>query len=715
MLPESKSGTAPAPEPPPAKEAFVDRISAWSVRHRVLAVAGWFTMVVVALLASALVPGENARATDPGESGIAQEVMRDQEDHGGEPPLESVLVQPLSGTGPDAAAVADLADTLRARADLVTDVRAPLDGDHADLLSGSSALVTFRVAGADETVREHFEAATALVAEVAARHPDTRIAQAGDLSLATAVDEKLKGDMERSQHLSLPLTLVILFLVFGALVAAAIPLLLAASIVAAGFGLLSVLDNWVAVNSATSVMLMLIGTAVGVDYALFYLRRVREEQAAGHDLDTALKTATRTSGRVVIVSGLTVMLCLVGLLFTGLDNFRGFTLGTVLIVGLALLGSVTVLPAALALLGDKVNFGRLPWIGRRRTGAGESRVWAAIARAVVRKPLWWGAAATLVLIVMALPALAMRLQSPAPTESLPSTVPAVDAAERMQEAFPGAPTPARIVIWGPEAQGTQAADAVESLRLRLGVPVNTVDVGDVFVVRVPLPGSGSDDASNEALDRLRAEDLPATLGQVDGIEFAVSGRTAFAHDFAERVSDRMWMVFGFVLVLAFVLLVLAFRSVAVSLVSITLNLLSIGASYGMLTWVFQDGHLASVLGFEPYGGVVDWFPLFMFVLLFGLSMDYHIFILSRIRERLGGGSSVSDAVVGGVASSAGVVSSAAAIMVAVFSVFVALSAIEYKMLGVGMAVAILIDATLVRGILLPAAMTLIGGRAVRPS
>ncbi|GIG70432.1 MMPL family transporter [Phytomonospora endophytica] len=713
MLPESKSGAVLAPPRPPAKEAFVDRIAGWSVRHRVVAVTGWFALVVVALLAGALVPGENARATDPGESGVAQDVLRDE--NVDDPPLESVLVQPLNGSQPDLAAVTELADTLRARPDLAADVRAPLEGAHPDLLTGASALVTFRVAGAPEAVRDNFEAATALVGDVAARHPGTRLAQAGDMSLSTIVDEKLKEDMRSSQHFSLPLTLVILFLVFGALVAAAIPLLLAASVVATGFGLLAVLDNWIPVNSASSVMIMLIGMAVGVDYALFYLRRVREERAAGHGLDAALKTATRTSGRVIVVSGLTVMLCLAGLLFTGLDNFRGLTLGTVLVVGLALLGSVTVLPATLSLLGDRVNLGRLPWIGRLRTGAGESRAWAAIARTVVRRPLWWGTAAALVLIVMALPALSMRLQSPAPTESLPSSVPTIDAAERMREAFPGAPTPARIVVWGPRAQSALTIEAVEDLRERLGVPVTTASVGDVLIVRVPLPGSGSDEASNTALDRLRAEDLPATLGRVDGVEFAVAGRTALARDFAERVGERIWLVFGFVLVLAFVLLLIAFRSVAVSVVSIVLNLLSIGAAYGMLTWVFQDGNLAAPLGFEPYGGILDWLPLLLFVLLFGLSMDYHIFILSRIRERLTAGTPVRDAVVGGVASSAGVVSSAAAIMVAVFTVFVALSAIEYKMLGVGMAVAILIDATLVRGVLLPAAMALVGKPAARPS
>ena len=228
-------------------------------------------------------------------------------------------------------------------------------------------------------------------------------------------------------------------------------------------------------------------------------------------------------------------------------------------------------------------------------------------------------------------------------------------------------------------------------------------------------GSGTDAVYGRALRILRDDVLPATLGKVDGVDYAVAGRTAVAYDFAAALNSRTAIVFAFMLILAFVLLVVAFRSLAVPAVSIVLNLLSIGASYGALTWVFQDGHLGSVLGFTSYGGVVGWLPLFMFVMLFGLSMDYHIFILSRVRERRTAGAEPRDAIIGGIASSAGVVTSAAVIMTAVFSIFIALSAIEYKMLGVGMAVAVVIDATVVRGVLLPAALNAHLGVAGRPA
>ncbi|OMI37316.1 MMPL family transporter [Streptomyces sparsogenes] len=707
----------------------MERVAGWSVRHRALAIVGWFALVVVAVLASAVVPGEMASSTDPGGSGRAERVLDAQQKY--PRPQENVLVQART---PDAAgrftrspelrrATEDLVAALRRTPGAVTAVRSPLERDGSRLVSkdGRSGLVTFEVAGPDERTAEHYDAATEAVKTVAARHPEVRLAQAGDRSLSSVVDEGIKGDFKRAEFFSLPLTVVILLVVFGSLIAAAIPLLLAATTVVGTFGFLQVLAHWVPVNSATSSMVLLIGVAVGVDYSLFYLRRAREERAAGHGVAEALRITARTSGRVVVVSGLTVMLCLGGLLLTGLDNFKGLTTGAVLVVGVAMVGSVTVLPALLALLGHRVDKARIPWVGRRRTAADRSRVWAAVARAVVRRPLVWGGSAVLALLLLALPALGMRLQDAAVTDSLSRSVPTVDAAARMQEAFPGTPAPARVVIWGKDPDSVAAPavrKAVESLHGRaaasggaLNEPISTARVGRALVVRVPLASFGTDETANRALETLRERTLPAALGDVPGIDYAVSGKTAFAYDFTQRVTDRTPYVFAFVLVLAFVLLVVAFRSPAVALVSIVLNLLSLGAAYGVLTWVFQDGHLSSALGFTSYGGVVGWLPLFMFVILFGLSMDYHIFVLSRIRERRLAGAEVREAVVGGVASGAGVVTSAAVIMTAAFSVFVVLSAIEYKMMGVGLAVAVLIDATLVRGVLLPAAITLLGRTA----
>jgi RND superfamily putative drug exporter len=698
---------------------FAPRITDWSVRRRRWAIGLWLGLVALSVLAGALVSGPDVPNRDPGDSGRTQQILATQNSE--EPVRESVLVQSLDPASPrlDRRAVDDLTARLRATPS-VTGLLSPTEPGGARLVSadGVSGLVTFQLAGTGEQIESGFDAVVKTVGEVGARHSQVRFAQAGDLSLSAAVDENLSKDMDRSALISVSITVALLILVFGSLIAAGIPLLLTMTVMAATFSLLAVVNKVLPVNSASYAMILLVGVAVGVDYSLFYLRRHREERLAGRNAAEALRVTSRTSGHVVLVSGLTVMLCMTGFMLTGLSVFIGTSVGMIVVVGLAMTGSVTVVPALLAMLGNRVDRARVPWLGRTR--ARESRVWTAIARTVVRRPAVWGGTAVLALLVVALPALGMHLQDPAQTQSLPRSVPAVDAALRMQQAFPGTPTPARVVIWdsrGGSLDTAQLSRAIDGLHASvatsgglLAEPISVVQVDHVLVARVPLAGAGTDATSDKALETLRNDVLPATFGQMDGIDYAVGGRTATPHDFAKQMTSRAPLVFAFVLVLAFGLLFLAFRSLAISVISILLNLLSIGAAYGVLTWVFQDGHLGGLLGFTAYGGVVGWLPMFMFVLLFGLSMDYHIFILSRIKERLAGAATQREAIVGGIGSGAGVVTSAATIMVAVFTVFIALTAIEYKMLGVGMAVAILIDATVVRGVLLPAALTLVGKR-----
>jgi putative drug exporter of the RND superfamily len=716
---------APAPVEPP--RGAVESVAAWSVRHKGLAITGWFVLVVIAIVSSGLIGGPEARSTDPGEAGRAQQIVRTEDK--GDSLRENVLFQPREAGAPGSAgsealrsAVRDLVTRLETADAGVREIGSPLGGNGERWLSadGRSGLVTFELGGPPARHKANYLKVVTLLKEVQAAHPELRIVQAGDRSLNAVVDEAIKDDFKKSEVTSLPLTLVILLVVFGSLIAAGIPLLLSATAVIGTFGLLRTVGQFVPVNSAASSIVLLIGMAVGIDYSLFYLRREREERLTGRGTRDALAVTARTSGHAVVVSGLTVMVCVAGLLFSGLDVFKGLTAGTIIVVGMTVLGSVTVLPATLAALGHRIDSARVPWLGRRRTTARESRTWSSVARAVVRRPALTGGLAALLLVVMSLPAFGMRLQDPATTDSLPRSVAQVDAAVRMNTAFPGAPSPARVAV----AAGNGSADtpalraAVEALHKEAAVPgsgiaepITRAVVGDVVVLRVPLVGKGTDDTSNASLGRLRDILLPATLGKVEGIEYAVGGKTAMPYDFARQLNDRSPVIFAFILALAFVLMAAAFRSWSISLVSILLNLLSIGAAYGVLTWVFQNGHLGSLLGFTSYGGVVAWLPLFMFVILFGLSMDYHIFILSRIRERWTSGAGADDAIVGGIGSSAGVVTSAAVIMIGVFSVFVSLTAIEYKMMGVGMAVAILIDATVVRGVLLPAALALLGERA----
>ncbi|WIX85625.1 MMPL family transporter [Amycolatopsis sp. DG1A-15b] len=687
----------PAGTPAHRRGPVVEAVTNWSLRHRAAAILGWLALVALAWAVGTFAPGTDARSSPAGDAGTGQAVLDRQ--HTREPFWENVLVQPRSR-----AAAADLVTTLTTSG-AAADIRSQVSAD------GRSELVTFRITGTGTEIRSSLATATAAVDAVAVRHPDVRLAQAGDLTVSGAVDKSIKEDIGRSEARSLPITVLILLVVFGSLVAAAVPVLLAGTAVFATFGFLSVVDNWIPVNSATSAITLLIGMAVGVDYSLFFLRRVREERA--HGVDESIRIAARTSGHVIVVSGLTVVLCVTGLLFTGLDNLQGLTAGTIIVVALAVLAAVTVLPATLSLLGSRVDRGRIPWLGRRST---RSRFWAAVATVVTRRPALWSGLATALLVLLTLPALGMRLQDPAPAESLPRSIPVIDAAVRVQEAFPGLTMPAHVVLWntrGGPVDTPALRRAIGELTAAVPRPAVVVPVDQALVVRIPLGGTGNDEAASRTLTTLRETLLPQTVGRIDGVGYAVAGRTAEAHDFTTQVLARAPYTFGFILLLAFVLLLVVFRSVAVPVVSILLNLLSAGAAYGVLTLVFQGGFLAPLLGFTPYGGVLGWLPMFLFVLLFGLSTDYHVFILSRIRERRRPEVPARQAIVEGTASSSGVVTSAALIMTGVFSVFLSLAAIEYKMLGLGMAFAILLDATVVRGVLLPAALALFGDRLWR--
>ena len=616
-------------------------------------------------------------------------------------------------------AIRQVTAALGAMPKVATGIESPLAPGGGKLISrdGRSALIMFNVAGNPDNSDQTVVAAERAVAAVQAAHPGLRVAESGQASVGRAANNVISSDFRRAEVTSVPITLVLLLCVFGALIAAGIPLLLAGTAVAAAISLLAIPSRWLPVGSTTSSVVLLVGMAVGIDYSLFYLRREREERAAGADTYTAVRRAAATSGRAIVVSGLTVMISLAGLFLTGIDVFSGLAVGTIMVVGITVLGSLTALPAALSLLGSWVDRGRIPFLGRRRTAARPSRVWTALARRVVAKPVLFGGAAVLALAALAVPALSMRLADPG-FRDLPANIPVVQSLLATQRAFPGGPSPAEVVVTGDNLTGPAVRHAITALRgqaatstlLREPVTTALLGHGQVMVVSVPLAGGGTDATSNRALAQLRDQALPGTLGKVSGIDYAVTGMTAGNHDFDAKLSATLPLVFAFVLGLAFLVLMVTFRSVFIPLMSIALNLLSIGAAYGVLTLVFQDGHLHGPLGFSPYGAIVPWMPLFMFVLLFGLSMDYHVFILSRIRELRLRGIPTREAITTGIGASAGVVTSAAVIMVAVFSIFATLSVIEFKMIGIGLATAILIDATVVRGVLMPAAMSLLGER-----
>jgi RND superfamily putative drug exporter len=672
----------------------------------------------------------NVQEYDPGQSGQAERVL--DRPYVQQPPAESVLIQGHSAgqsyaTDPEIRqAVGQVVAALHGLPKTATDIRSPLTG--SGLTSGQSALVTFEVVvpganGGDGGVSEVAPALNA-VSAIAAKYPDLKIEEAGDASLQRAVGNITDQDFRTATVTSIPVTLVLLLLVFGALVAAGIPLLLALTAVFSAISLLAIPGRWLPIDSTTSAVVLLVGMAVGIDYSLFYLRRVREERSRGSSTSEALHTAARTSGRAILVSGLTVMVSMAGFFLTGFQEFDGIAIGAIMVVGVAVLGSLTVLPALLSLLGKGTDRGRIPFLGKRQAVARESRMWRAVVTGVVRRPLAWGGLTVVVLLALASPLLGLHLEEPG-IHVLPTSIPTVRAALDVEAAFPGGPTPAQVVVTGSDLNGPQVAAAVAELHREVAEthgairePITTAFFGpagssQVLVISVPLAGNGTDGTSYAAVDELRNQVLPATLGKVPGVSYAVGGLTAANHDIDHQLAGTALYVFLFVLGLGFVLLGLTFRSVWVAGLSVILNLVSVAAAFGVMTWIFQGGHLAGVLDFSSYGGIVAWMPLFMFLLIFGLSMDYHVFILSRIRELRDEGATSTEAVTRGIASSAGVVTSAAAIMVAVFSIFASLAMIEFKLFGVTMAAAVLLDATIVRGVLLPAGLSLLGDRAWR--
>jgi len=721
LLSRSQPGNASSRRHVGARAPVVERIAGWSARHRKMAVLGWLLLVVATVMLSSVLGTKNLPSYDPGRAGVAERVLN----RPGvvQPDTESVLIQarPAGNTFANdpqlRLAARQVAAALGKLPKVAADVRSPLGAGGRGLVSpgGHSALVTFNVAGNQDNADQTVVAAQNAVAAVQARYPGLRIAEAGEASVDRATNNIVSTDFRRAELTSVPITLVLLLLVFGALIAAGIPLLLAATAVISAISLLAIPSRWIPVGNTTSSVVLLIGMAVGIDYSLFYLRREREERAAGRSQGEALRIAASTSGRAIVVSGLTVMISLAGLFLSGIDVFSGFAIGAITVVGVAVIGSLTALPASLALLGPWVDRARVPFLGRKRTAASRSRLWDALVRRVVARPLAWGGAATVALLALAGPAVGMRLSNPG-LHDLPGNLPVIRTLLAVQRAFPGGPAPADVVVTGAGLDGAPVRRAIFALEARatqrgpIREPVTSALLGGghVLVVSVPLAGGGTDATSDQALAALRGTALPATLGKVSGISYSVTGLTAGNRDFAAQLHGRTPIVFVFVLGLAFLLLMITFRSVTIPLMSIGLNLLSVGAAYGLMTLIFQDGHLHGLLGFSSYGGIVPWIPLFQFVILFGLSMDYHVFIISRIRELRLRGATTPGAIVDGISNSAGVVTSAAVIMVAVFSIFATLSVIEFKMFGVAMASAILIDATVVRGILMPAVMSLLG-------
>src|SRR5262245_61818736 len=700
------------------------RMGRWSASHWKTAVVGWLAFVALSVVISMNVTTTEIKQSDAavGESAKAAQIIDDagfNKDKSGKESnelMELVLLQSDTLTVGDPAfdaAIADTETTLRGFPQ-VTELMSPRPGQgHPDLVAPDrhAALVQFIPRGTYAEASARIDKITAAVDKLQARHPGLYVENAG-LSTDKQLQKEIQGGLAKAGLISIPLTILILLLVLRSLVGAAIPLLLGLTSVAASAGLIAITSKFVPADSNIMEVVLLIGLAVGVDYTLFYIRREREERRAGRSENAALAAAAATSGRTILVSGVTVLIAMAGMFLSGDKTFMSFSVGAMIVVAVAMIGSLTVLPALLGRLGDKVERGRIPFLQRRRE-VRPSRVWGAVTNVVLRHPVVSALASAGVLLALAVPTLSLHT-SQTGMEGISSK--AIEPYQRVVDAFPGSPAPAVIAIKG-DVRSPKVEHAVAKLRREafatdeLAGPFKTEVSRDGTAewVSLALAGKGTDEQSVAALATLRDEVLPKTLDGVTGVEeYAVGGWTAESVDFNQALKSSMPKVFGFVLLFAFGLLLVSFRSLVITLKAIVLNLLSVAAAYGVMVAFFQWSWGDFLLDFDANGGIANWLPTFMFVILFGLSMDYHVFILSRIREAFDRGLSTDEAISYGIRSTASVVTSAATVMVGVFAVFALLPLVDLKEMGIGLAAAVLIDATIVRGVLLPASMKLLG-------
>ncbi|MFF3904686.1 MMPL family transporter [Streptomyces sp. NPDC001848] len=704
------------------------RAGGWSARHRWAAVGIWVLFVVLAMAVGSAAGRVDVKDSDElkGETHTAAKII---EDAGIKQPAgESVLIQAKDGTttATDPRFRAAVTAVVRAvdGTGRVTDVTSPYDTKTISK-DGRSALVQFDMRGDADTAGDRVEPVLKAVAGIQKDHPQLRIEEIGAASMRKTFSDAFGDDFKQAEYSAVPVALGILLIAFGALVAALLPVALAITAIMATMGLMGIVSHLQAMNDTANSVMLLVGMAVGVDYCLFYLRREREERVAGRDAGTALRIAAATSGRAVIVSGVTVCVAMAGMLFTGLATFEAMGLASLMVVAVAMVGSVTVLPALLSLLGKRVEKGRIPFLhpekrrARAGGGAGEgSRLWGAVLKVVLARPAVSLVVAAGALLAIAAPALGMKTQNLTLDQEFGNKLPIVATYNRVNEAFPGGSEPAQVVVKAEDINAPEVKSAITGFRTeaiasgasRGPVDVKLHDAQNVAVISVPLVGGSDLDKAGKSLELLRDKVRPDTLGKVEGVQAPITGQVAGSHDFNDQLVGSVLPVFAFVVVFAFLLMLLSFRSLTIAVTSIVLNLLSVGAAYGILVAVFQHGWGASLVGAHGVGAIVTWLPLFLFVILFGLSMDYHVFVVSRIRESRMRGRTTKDAITHGVVTTAGVVTSAAVIMVAVFAIFGTLSMQSMKQMGVGLAAAVLIDATVIRGVLLPAVMALLGER-----
>ena len=700
--------------------SFTGRIANWSARHRWWVVAASVMMLVLAVLASGTVKTELLEDFNGvGEAGVGADLVDERFEHSAPPTEQLVFSNPSLDAGDAAfrATVEELSGDLRALPEVESVVSFYDTGDEG-MVSADGHVVLARVEIATDSgkAKDKIEAIMDTVRTADKDAADFEIAIGGQTSIRKQSGDLLEKDFARILMVTLVLGLVILLIAFRAVVAALIPLVLAIGSIFVATSIAAIVSQAYPLDESYSEMILLMGMAVGIDYSLFIVSRFRNERKAGRPKLEAIAVASDTTGRAVFYAGVTVMLSLVGLMMTNNPIFISLALGAIIVVLIALVGSLTLVPALLGILGDNINRLRVPIIGRERPESNGGGFWGAITDRVLARPGVLATVTVAALILAALPVASLNLGFNSGSDAFPDAVEGKRALELLEEHFTaGLAQPAYVVV---DAANVNAPDVQASVdRLIESVdrdesffpPFDVVSnhAGDLLYVKVPLAGVIDDEESENAVKHLRNDIVPAAFADSEAAVY-VSGATAGSMDFKDQMYTTAPYVFGFVLVLAFLLLLVMFRSIVIPVKAIVLNLLSVGAAYGVLVAVFQWGWGISLLGAESTGVIEAWLPLFLFGILFGLSMDYHMLILSRIKEAYDQGLSNDESVSMGIKITAGQITSAAAIMVGVFGSFALASDIGMKQFGLGLGVAVLIDATLIRSVLLPASMKLLG-------
>ena len=714
------------------REPATVRVAMWSSRHRWPVAGLWFVATIGLFVLS--LAGGGIKAEDPNgnpnesrtESAKAYAVF---DGGASRDPSEDVLVvithPTLKVTDPAyqafvAKSIADLkaltVDEHGARVPVFDTIADPASAPpQAGLVSPdlTAARVVATIKGDKATVERRLVPVRPAIAAIEG-NADGFIVHTVDQTLTSEDITNLINSSLDTTFLTIGLTFIILLATFGALVASIVPLVLAITAVIAGFGILGVFSQIVTpVSPYASQLLILIGLAVSVDYSLFMITRFRSERRRGREILDAIEIASSTAGRAVFFSGIAVMISIAGLFLIDVSLFRSMAIGTIGVIFVAIIGSLTFLPAVLAILGDRINRGRVPYFGREREEG--SGVWGRMVTAVMRRPIPLALAAVGFLLLLALPVLHLRIGVTDIT-SFPDKIDGVQAIRLLNEKWPqGSTETMDVAVTGydrPEVKAAVQAFEQQGLTVPgLSQPVKVYPSSDgtVALVTFTMGGSGQNDPASQATVReVRSTTVPADFGALSGVNVYVAGDAAQALDVTRIYTDAIPIVFAFVLGLSFLLLLVVFHSIVIPIKAIVLNLLSAGAAYGVVVFVFQDDILHGALGIAPSSVIESWVPIFIFTILFGLSMDYHVFILTRVKEARDRGLDSRSAVARGIAITAGTITSAATIMVVVFLAFVTIPFSFIQQLGLGLAVAVLIDATIVRSVLLPATMTVLG-------